>query len=118
MAQMSARQLLLELEAILPQAILKVKRIPNHNHSAETFYGGDEPPNITLDEYKTGLIRGAVHECLHIYMSDWIREKFDANLDEIIIAALEEYLCKKRVMTAAMANRWRRIIEQARQEDN
>lgn len=98
----------------MPQAVLTVKHLKGNKHSAYTTWGGDKPPDITLDEYRVGLIRGAVHECLHIFMSDWLGERLNATLDEVVVQALEDYLCKKNVMGPNDAERWRRKIEDAR----
>ena len=110
------RSLIAQLERILasPKVELRLRTI--ENPSVTSRYSGTwrgralQHAIVTLDPSAGGLIECAVHEALHLALGPLLEPEFDAELEEVLIKALESHLWLKGFESPTKLRRWRKLL--------
>jgi len=64
---------------------------------------------VTIDPSQDGWVPVAIHEAIHYYYRDWLKQ-FDRKLEEEIVAALDHQVLSYVRERPPMMMRWRRAV--------
>lgn len=104
-------QLIARLKKLIqsPETKIIIKKINSVEYEAVVFWQGKHI-SIKVDNYQTGLVTAIIHELLHIEIEEAITY-FSLDLQEVIIAALENTLMSDVGKSTIKMDWWKTAIQ-------
>ena len=100
-------------KALLERARVRVGEL-SPDRSADAVYVRGGAARIRVDDHKVGVLPGVLHELLHVVLDEEF-ERFETEIEEILVEALELALSTKVAQSARRVAWWRKAIaERAR----
>jgi transposase len=110
MARITKKQLIASLEELLSseRVVIKLADLSGDEDAFSEWVRGEGPIKLTIDYYRMGIVRGVLHELLHVVLYDSLKS-LGNTIEEWTIKKIEEKLWLE--MTKEDLARWRTILK-------